>query len=129
MDEKEEIIAHRGIENMFTYHAPNPSQIQRYQVIREGAKQLGRTMLNCCPHSRERSAAITLLQNAVMMANAAIAINEKDQNEEAQVGKALAAQAQAVTEKLHTLRRIVENDPDFDPMKTIYPTPTVDPNK
>jgi len=129
MPNSDEIIAHGNIERMFTYHSPTLGQVQRYQAIREAAKQLGHTMLNCCPGSRERSAAITLLQNAVMMANAAIAINEKDQNEAAQVGKAIVAKAQEVTEKLQALRRVVENDPDFDPMKTVYPTPTVDPNK
>lgn len=161
MTNSDEIIAHDNINNMFTYHAPNPNQILRYQLIRDEAKQLGHTIINCCPSSRERSAAITLLQNAVMMANASIAVNEKDVNEEtgagalkktieeidfmhkdpskyyiqsdrelseALGGKAVITKAQVLTEKLKELRNVVENDPDFQPKQTIYPS-DIDPNR
>lgn len=61
---------------IFTYHAPKPDQPERYVAIREQAKQLALTMSECCPPSRELSLALTHLQQAVMFANAAIAINE-----------------------------------------------------
>ncbi len=85
------------IQNMFTYHAPTPDQVQRYKGIREAAKFLAFTIHDACPESREKEASILLLQQAVMMANASIAVNEKDLTQE------IGAQ----------LKRVVENDPDF----------------
>jgi hypothetical protein len=64
------------LENIFTYHPPFGKQAQRYQVLRDTGKELGKIILNCCPDSRERSLAITKLREAVMWANAAIACNE-----------------------------------------------------
>lgn len=64
------------IANNFTYHAPNDDQVGRYGEIRERAKQFAE-LLDCeCPSSREKSLAMTKLEEAVMWANAAIARNE-----------------------------------------------------
>lgn len=62
--------------NTFTYHAPKEDQPERYIAIREKAKELATVMMECCPRSRELSHALTLLEDAVMNANAAIARNE-----------------------------------------------------
>jgi len=67
-----------NIEQTFTYHKPFGSQPERYELIRGTAKQLAETIANCCPDSRERSVALTNLQQTVMWANASIAINEED---------------------------------------------------
>ena len=64
------------LNNTFTYHAPQADQPERYVTIREKAKELAVTMLDNCPRSRELSHALTLLEDAVMNANAAIARNE-----------------------------------------------------
>lgn len=64
------------IENIFTYHAANADQTERYQRIREWAKELATIINRDCPESREKSLALTNLQQAVMWANASIAINE-----------------------------------------------------
>lgn len=65
-----------NLANRFTYHPPKGDQAERYEEIR----QLGRTMANeidaMCPESREKSLAITKLEEAVMWANAAVARNE-----------------------------------------------------
>lgn len=66
------------IENIFTYHAPVGDQTERYQRIRNTAKILASTIQDACPESRERSLAMTNLQQAVMWANASIAINESE---------------------------------------------------
>ena len=66
----------RSIDNNFTYHAPKPVQAERYQTIREIAKGLAMFIEDHCPESRERSLAMTNLEQAVMWANAAIARNE-----------------------------------------------------
>lgn len=64
------------IENIFTYHAPFGSQQARYVLIRDKAKELALLMNEACPESREKSLALTNLQQSVQMANASIAINE-----------------------------------------------------
>lgn len=65
-----------NIENNFTYHAPNPDQIERYGILRFDAKELAEQIRDLCPDSRERSLAFTKLEECVMWANAAIARNE-----------------------------------------------------
>jgi len=64
------------IEKTFTYQAPKEDQLPRYVSIRDKFKELALLLAKNCPDSRELSAAMTLLQNANMMANASIAVNE-----------------------------------------------------
>jgi hypothetical protein len=60
----------------FVYHPPKADQPPRYEKIRDEARALARTIMSKCPDSRERSLALTKLEEAVMWANAAIARNE-----------------------------------------------------
>jgi hypothetical protein len=62
--------------NRFTYHAPKNGQAERYQQIRDAAHDLAKLLNNECPESREKSLAVTHLEDAVMWANAAIARHE-----------------------------------------------------
>lgn len=64
------------IENIYTYHAPKAGQPERYELIRNKAKDLAKTIEKACPDSREKSLAFTKLEDAVMWANASIARNE-----------------------------------------------------
>jgi hypothetical protein len=64
------------IENNFTCHAPKGDQSSRYGILRGQAMELAFSIANKCPDSRERSLAITKLEEAVFWANAAIARNE-----------------------------------------------------
>ena len=64
------------IENNFTYHPPKGDQPERYEAIREGAKALAYLIENLCPDSREKSLALTNLEQSVMWSNSAIARNE-----------------------------------------------------
>ena len=64
------------IENTFTYHAPQGTQAERYVEIRDMAKQLAICISDLTPPSAEQTLALRDVQRAVMMANAAIAINE-----------------------------------------------------
>ena len=66
------------IEKSFTYHKPFGSQPERYELIRAAAKGIAKIISMTCPDSREKSLAITNLQQAVMWANASIAINERE---------------------------------------------------
>lgn len=64
------------IENIFTYHKPFGSEQERYVSIWDTAKSLAYLIEKSCPESREKALALTNLQQSVMWANAAIAINE-----------------------------------------------------
>ncbi len=66
------------INNVFTYHKPFGNQTARYETLREKAKELADIIEQACPESREKSLAFTNLQQAIMWANASIAINEKE---------------------------------------------------
>ncbi|MEK3784661.1 Acb2/Tad1 domain-containing protein [Paenibacillus sp. FSL R5-0810] len=63
------------IENNFSYHAPKPGQPEIYQEIREKAKELAYLIDKLAPNSREKSLAMTSLEQSVFWANAAIARN------------------------------------------------------
>jgi hypothetical protein len=61
----------------FTYHPPkNHEQAEKYVTIRSHAHGLATLINERAADSREKSLAITHLEEAVMWANAAIARNE-----------------------------------------------------
>ena len=64
------------IDNNFKYHPPKEGQVDKYTDIRDVAKALALTIDEYCPNSREKSLAITKVEEAVMWANASIARNE-----------------------------------------------------
>lgn len=68
--------ANEQLENNYRYHSPKDGQTERYQLIREKAKELAYLIDGNCPPSREKSIAMTELETAVMWANASIARNE-----------------------------------------------------
>jgi hypothetical protein len=65
------------IENNFTYHPPKDNQPQKYEEIRKAGKNIAYLIDNLCPNSREKSLAVTKLEEAIMWANASIARNEQ----------------------------------------------------
>jgi len=62
--------------NRFTYHAPHGDQQDRYLGLRTQGLVLAERMEWSCPDSRERSLALTKLEESIMWANASIARNE-----------------------------------------------------
>lgn len=64
------------IQDTFTYRAPTGDQATRYSELRADAKAFAFSIQSRCPESREKSLALTNLQQVVMWANASIAINE-----------------------------------------------------
>lgn len=57
----------------FTYHPPTEEQRIKYETLRPIAKDFAASVMALCPDSRERSLALTHIEEAVMWANAAIA--------------------------------------------------------
>jgi hypothetical protein len=64
------------IDHRFTYHPPIGNQTARYEALRNTARYPAHRINDLCPESREKSLALTHLEEAVMQANAAIARNE-----------------------------------------------------
>ena len=60
----------------FTYHPPKGDQPERYGRLRDFGKQLAELIDLECPESREKSLALTKVEEAVMWANASIARRE-----------------------------------------------------
>ena len=72
------MIEEKDLKNRFTYHAPKEGQPEIYEDIRTMALEFSDLINELCPDSREKSLAMTKLQEAVMWANASIAINEHE---------------------------------------------------
>jgi hypothetical protein len=66
----------QDIENSFTYHPPKGDQQDRYVRLRDNAKQLAHMINEFVSNSREKSLAITKLEESIMWANKGIACNE-----------------------------------------------------
>lgn len=66
----------KTINNNFSYHPPKEGQPERYERIRFEAKKFALLLNELCPESREKSIAITQLEDSVYWANASIARNE-----------------------------------------------------
>ena len=65
------------VKRNFTYHPPQSDQAGRYEDLRGGCAALANMVMQHCPDSRERSLALTKIEEACMWANASIARNEK----------------------------------------------------
>lgn len=70
------MIGDEELASRFTYHPPKGDQAERYGHIRDKARVLALYLDEHVPDSREKSLAITHLEEAVMWANAAIARRE-----------------------------------------------------
>jgi hypothetical protein len=66
-----------GGKNPFEYQKPDVEQVERIERIRKCCDCLHTVILNNAPSSRERSLAITKLEEVSMWANKAIVFEEK----------------------------------------------------
>jgi hypothetical protein len=64
------------LDHIFAYHAPGISQTGRFQELRLQAKQFAKAILKCTPAGADQSAAIRKVREALMTANAAIALEQ-----------------------------------------------------
>lgn len=60
-------------DDLFTYHAPTHEQAVKYARINDAAKAFFKVVHESCPPSPDRSAAVRLIREARMTANASIA--------------------------------------------------------
>ena len=67
------MIDSRDLDNRFTYHAPKEGQPEVYEAIRAAGRQLAELVNEKVPDGREKSLAVTHIEDAVMWANAALA--------------------------------------------------------
>lgn len=70
-------VKFEDLDTIFTYHAPDPQALDAYLAIRASAQKLASTILNHTPVCGDQQAAIRKVREAVMTANAAIALNGK----------------------------------------------------
>lgn len=63
-----------NLDDTFSYHAPDAEQIVKYQAIREAAKAFAQVVLENTPSSPDQTAAFRKIREAVMTANASIAL-------------------------------------------------------
>ena len=64
------------IQKNFDYHPPTEDKICKYEQLRITAMEYMVLIDQLCPESREKSLAMTKIEEAVMWANASIARNE-----------------------------------------------------
>lgn len=76
IEEEETAKASAHLARMFTCHSATDDQANRYRRLRTEAHMFAQLILNTCPASAERTLAIRKIREAVMWANASIAINE-----------------------------------------------------
>ncbi len=62
-------------EYVFTHHTPTPDKLVHYDAIHAAAKQFAMVILTNTPASEDQAAALRLLREATMTANAAIALD------------------------------------------------------
>lgn len=60
---------------IFTYHAPTGEAPKKYAAIREKALEMAQVIVDNTPTCADQTAAIRLLREAVMIANAAVALD------------------------------------------------------
>ena len=62
----------------FDYHRPTAAQVEQISTVRDGCKALHATLLDL-PSSRERSLAITKLEEVSMWANKSVIMADEGQ--------------------------------------------------
>jgi hypothetical protein len=62
-------------EYVFTHHVPTADKIVHYDAIHAAAKRFAEVILSHTPPSSDQTAALRLLRDATMTANAAVALD------------------------------------------------------
>ena len=62
------------LDHIFKYHAPKGDDLEKYQKIRDAGKAFAEVVLQNTPTGADQSATIRCIREAVMTANASIAL-------------------------------------------------------
>jgi hypothetical protein len=62
-------------EYVFSHHAATPEKLAHYEAVHTAAKKFAEVVLAHVPQGDDRAAALQLLREAAMLANAAIALD------------------------------------------------------
>lgn len=68
--------------NWFQYHLPRGNQAERYGDLRAKAGEFAKVIVNYCPPGADRTAALRKLRECVFTANAAIACDEVEYDDD-----------------------------------------------
>jgi hypothetical protein len=71
-------VSTEELKSWFTYHSPTVGQVEQYRAIRSAGMQLADVIVGQTPAGDEQRAAVWLVRQAVMAANAAIACAPSD---------------------------------------------------
>jgi hypothetical protein len=63
------------LQHIFSYHAPHGDQLERYNTLRIAALVFAQAIVDNAPAGADQTAAIRLVREATMTANAAIALD------------------------------------------------------
>jgi hypothetical protein len=66
-------VSHADIEHRFTHHPPHVGRVNQHEIVRERVGSIAHFLDIRLPDGREKSLAITKLEEAMFWANAAIA--------------------------------------------------------
>jgi hypothetical protein len=67
------MIEQNDLDNRFTYHPPSEDRARAHVMIRESGKTFAEMVNEYTPDGREKSLALTKIEEAVMWANASLA--------------------------------------------------------
>jgi hypothetical protein len=67
-------ITKANLKDVFSYHAPLVTQLDQYSALRTAARDFAETILDNTPTCADQQAALRHVREAVMTANAAVAL-------------------------------------------------------
>lgn len=82
----ETMAAEKAFADLFAHHSPTGNAAHNHGILRNAAHIFGRAVLSNTKPSREQSAAIAKIREAMMWANAAVAIHGSPEDEPAKAG-------------------------------------------
>ena len=68
------LVDENNIEEVMTYHSPNPSQLHQHEKIQNAAIEFSRVIMTATHPCADQSTALRCVREARMWANAAIAL-------------------------------------------------------
>ena len=67
-------ITSERLDHLFRYHPPKPGDPPRFEAVRNAAREFAQVVIDSTPTSADQNAALRKIREAVMTANAAIAL-------------------------------------------------------